>query len=110
MVWAWDLVIDGTTCFLLWLKLILKFVSVSLDFSLSPFIMAKAMKKAVEEAPPMKKGMRRAMKAMKTMKTMKKKTKTETNLGEDEQYEDNDEQNGFWAPEKFDASNDANRE
>ena len=29
--------------------------------------MAKAMKKAVEEAPPMKKGMRRAMKAMKTV-------------------------------------------
>merc|ERR1711985_145182 len=35
--------------------------------SLSPFIMAKAMKKAVEEAPPMKKGMRRAMKAMKAV-------------------------------------------
>jgi len=29
--------------------------------------MAKAMKKAVEEAPPMKKGMRRAMKAMKVV-------------------------------------------
>merc|ERR1711990_1244162 len=37
------------------------------SISLSPFIMAKAMKKAVEEAPPMKKGMRRAMKAMKAV-------------------------------------------
>merc|ERR1711988_1503001 len=37
------------------------------SISFSPFIMAKAMKKAVEEAPPMKKGMRRAMKAMKVV-------------------------------------------
>merc|ERR1712118_224387 len=37
------------------------------SISLSPFIMAKAMKKAGGEAPPMKKGMRRAMKAMKAV-------------------------------------------
>ena len=35
LVWAWDRVIDGKVFCLLWLKLILKFVSVSLDFSLS---------------------------------------------------------------------------
>ena len=45
-------------------------LSVSLDF-FSPFVMAKAMKKAaVEEAPAMKKGMRRAMKARKAMKVV----------------------------------------
>ena len=53
--------------YLLWLKPSLKFIVQSPSKAFSPFVMAKAMKKAVEEAPPMKKGMRRAMKAMKAV-------------------------------------------